>query len=435
MTDRDKPAAAPLTDQQVREMVRVNAGTMSRIACGYLVHGPLDLRHLRTAFATVVSQHSALRTAVVCADDADFQLVLPQIEPPLFELDGLPPEVTVRGMVDYVEERIGRNQIRLNHGPMWWVCVVRLAPSSHVLVGMTSRLVMDFASIAMMFRCVLSSYLLQGRFTQPTPPAQYLSYSIAQQAWREQARETWIDRWRQRVDLEMEVSSRGLFPAPPLGGRELATDMFEVPPELASRLRRLADQQGCDLLKVMTAALALAERAEQGRGEHRIVVSHPGRFGNEDRAIGAYQVNGLLAFRTSEGDDLPAALNKVMEAWRFLEQNLGTGVESLLEGLVERRGGPVPIPFRMSLHHGEPPPAPEVPRGSNLTIDILPNLAERMAPLDPYAEGSILFVIGGERDAIMLSWWDDSAIAPFFAGLADRFAEILQSGLSARPAL
>jgi hypothetical protein len=431
MISETKPVPVALTEQQARELAGAHAGTMSRIACGYLVEGPLVMAHLRTAMETVISQHSALRTVVVSKEGVEMQLVLPQAESPLFEVPGPPPEVSVMGMVKFIEEHIGKDRIRINHAPMWWVAVVRLAPTSHVLVGVCSRLVMDFTSLAVMFRSLLSTYLLQGRVAQPTPRAQYLSFSLAQDEWRKHERQDWVDRWMQRVDFDRVVSSRGMFPGRAAPGRPAATDMFELPPETMVLARRCAQQHRCELVQVLVAALCRAEREVMGVDEHRFVMSHPGREASEDRAIGAYQLNGLIALGSTEDDDLKALLDKTVAAWAFMGRNRGIGLESLLESLIERRGGPVPIPFRVSIHVGEPPPPPELPANSTLRIDFLPNLAERVAPLDPHAEGSVMFVLGGQRDSVMLSWWEAGSNAAYFENLWDTYTRTLARMLGA----
>ena len=427
-----EPTIAPLTEQQVRELAQIrSAGSMMRIACGYLIDGPLDIGHLRTAVATVTRQHTALRTAVVSTEKADAQVVLPEVEPPLLELAGRPRELSVMGMLQFVEQQAGRDLIRLNHGPMWWVAAVRLGPTSHVLVGACSKLVMDFVSIAVMFRWVLSSYLLQGRVAAPTPTTQYLSYAQQQDRWRRSAFDDWLRAWQERVDFLAVVSTRGSFPERKGRPGAHATDMFELPAEAMARARELARERRCELLQVLAAVLACVERDHAGCREHRLIYNCPGRAPNEDRAIGSYQLNGLVAFTSHDSDDFDAVLDKLLQAWNHMTANLGVGVEALMEALAERsESKSIPIPFRWSLHAGEPPPPPEIPPRSNLKIDFLPNLADREAPLDPYTEGSAMFVTGISRDSMMLSWWEDDASAAFYEGLWQTFPCALSRLLS-----
>jgi hypothetical protein len=429
MTQQTEPVVAPLTEQQVRELALINRGFMSRVACGYLVEGPLDIIRLRHAVATVVARHTALRTAIFSNKSVDMQLVLPRVDAPLFELEGLPAALSVADVLSWVDERIGTDRIRLNQAPMWWVAVVRLSATSHVLLGVCSRLVMDFVSIAILFRSALTVYLLQHLLEQRSVPTQYLAYSLDQAQWRANHYDAWLDQWSQRVDFTSEVSTRGQFPASDRAAEPSSTDMFELTPAALVGARELAERRDCPLLHVLVAALALAERDVLSVCEHRFVTSDSGRSFADDRSIGAFQLNGLVAFQTSGEGAAGSLVAVVRDAWHFMEAQRGIGLEGLLEGLVRRNAGPVPIPFRISVQLGEPAPAPELPVDSKLIIRFLPNLAERRAPLDAYCEGSAVFVLGQERGAVMLSWWDAGA-AGFFRDLWQSFPRALAALLA-----
>lgn len=410
-----------MTEQQVRELVRAQQGNHSRISAGYIIEGSLDIALLRKSIAEVMRRHGALRTAVISNDQADVQLVMRHVEPPLYVLSGEPTELSVAGVRRFVEARLGKNLIRLNHAPMWYVSVVKLSPERHAIIGICSRMMFDFNSVAIMFRSVLTAYESRGALLGSARPAQYREFSLAQDTWRRRDLAAWIDTWLGRVDFGKKVSSRGDFPLRAQQPEQLMSDMFEISRSDMNTCRALAHRRGCDVLLILIAALALTDRIETDALEHRFAMAQHGRKADEDRAIGAYQLNGLLAFDLEEGDGLNESLNKVLSAREFMIENRGIGLESLLEGLLPRMGGALPIPFRISVHFGEPAAPIELSQGSSISIDYMQNLQDRIAPLDQHTEGSVMFVQGDEVDVVLVSWWDSVSNAPFYAGLWEKF--------------
>lgn len=426
----NEPYIAPLTEQQARELARANSSGMARVAAGYLVDGFLDVKRLKMAIQAVTNEHAALRTAVISNEQADFQLVFPWVEAPLYELEGRPAEQTVLGVLNFIERHLGKDCIRLNKAPMWFLCVVRIAPGRHIVLGLCSRMVMDYQAIAVMFRHVLSRYLNLPAH----PTTQYDDYANLQDTWRRDQRTEWLNTWMQRVDFNLPVSARGRFPRSDTNTSAIAHDTFSLPHKAMAVIREFAKRNGHELVQVLTAVLAMVDQEESGNREHRFVIAQTGLDGIDSRAIGAYQLNCLIAFTLDEKSAFEVALSRAMEAWEFEAANQGTGVESLIEGLLEPHGGSVLIPFRISLHIGVPPPPPELPAGLPLDIQFLPNPVERTAPLDTHTEGSVMFVFGHEIDAILVSWWDEGPRASFYSSLWTTFGarlEKLASTLSA----
>lgn len=420
------PIILPVTEQQARELAVLRHGPLRRIAQGYLIDGPLNVDHLRRAMSTVIAQHTALRTAVITNGEVYAQVVLPEVETPLFELAGAPRELTVTGLLNFVDNQLGAELIRLNHAPLWWLALARTGPNSHVLVGACSRLVVDFVSISVMFRWFLSSYLRQGRMASPTVRSQYLNYSRAQDQWRKARLKSWVDTWDRHVDFRTTVSSRGTFPNPERPTEEHMTDMFELPEETMTRAREVARRHGCEVMHVMVAALLCLEREATGNAVHRILYSCNGRTAAEERAIGAYQVNGLVALETATTDSLETVLSRLLCAWNFMKENLGIGIESLLDELAARSyPKTIPVPFRISVHAGGPPQRLEIPAGPSVKIHILPGLDAPAAPLDSYTQVSVMFVSGRDRDAVMLSWWRGDPEESFFSGLWQSYPQTL----------
>jgi hypothetical protein len=420
-TNQERALVLPITDQQLRELARVKNGGLGRIALAHILEGPFDADRFRAAVETVVKRHSALRTAVISDEDFDLQLVVPQIELPIFEIEGPPPEESLQSVVSFVEEKIGKDKIQLNHAPMWYICLISLTPQRRIIVGACSRMIMDFQSIAVMFWSILSAYLADKGSSGKSIP-QYHDYCMSQLDWRKVQRAAWVETWLKRVDFSRRVSSRGMFPSSTKARGNAMSDMFQIDPASMVAVRGCARLWECDVLTVLIAALALLERSgTKETSEHRFVMADAGRAEDQDQAIGAFQINGLLAFQLAAGDGLAEAVRKAKDAISFFEANKGPGLESLLRELVKQRGGPIPIPYRTSIHTGEPPTPEIVCPGLPFRVTALTNSGDRTAPLDPHSEGSVMFIYGTGVDCAMVSWWDDAGSKEFYATLRSSF--------------
>ena len=64
-----------------------------------------------------MAQHTALRTAVITNDKVDAQVDLSKVETPLYELAGTPPELSVMGLLRFVDDQLDRELIRVNLNP------------------------------------------------------------------------------------------------------------------------------------------------------------------------------------------------------------------------------------------------------------------------------------------------------------------------------
>jgi non-ribosomal peptide synthetase component F/acyl carrier protein len=322
---RRERGEAPLSFSQQRLwfMDQLEPGNpFYNISSAVRLSGRLDLPVLRQALGEVIRRHEVLRTIFVPRDGGAVQVILPPAPPslPAFDLSALPAaarDAEVRKLVSQAALRA----FDLARGPLLECRIVHLGEMEHVLTLSMHHIVSDGWSSGILVRELVTFYesFLRG---EPSPlpelPIQYADFSVWQQQWlRGEVYDDQISYW-----LKQLAGAPGLIqlstdhPRPPVQSFRGDRYEFELPSELAERLRHLGRSEDCTLF--MTLLAGFQTLLHHYSGDEDILVGAPISYRNwaEIEGLIGFFVNTLVYRTGFSGDptfrELLARVRKVV---------------------------------------------------------------------------------------------------------------------------
>ncbi|WP_328718081.1 amino acid adenylation domain-containing protein [Streptomyces sp. NBC_00247] len=265
------------------------------------VRGVLDVAALEAALTTMVARHEILRTRYVPSDGEPGQIVDPPapVVAAVHDLRHVADPAERRSAATRFAQAEARRPFDLATGAVLRAHVVRLADDEAFLLLMVHHIAADGWSEGVMARELREGYLAsvsgRGRDTLPELPVQYADFAVWQrERLTGEVLEAQLGYWRDRLTgsepLELPTDHRR--PAGPPGGG--STVAFEVPAEVAARLRATATRSGASLYMVLLAVfqVLLAKYSRQDD----IVVGSPiaGRNRAETEDLIGFFVNTLV---------------------------------------------------------------------------------------------------------------------------------------------
>ncbi|MFD8736553.1 amino acid adenylation domain-containing protein, partial [Streptomyces sp. NPDC059618] len=326
------------------------------------LEGELDTTVLARAVEDVVTRHESLRTLLVENEDGTpEQRILPaeEAEPPFRVI-----EVTADALDEAMRRSVGECFV-LDREPPLRTTVFRLSREEHVVMFVFHHVAADGASMAPFLRDLLAAYESRGRGSAPdwAPlPVQYKDYTLWQRQMLgdvgdpDSVAAGQLEHWRRELDgVPQPVHLPLDRPRTGSASHRGAEVLFELEPELLSRVQKLAARHGATPPMVAQAALAVLLHhlgagndltigsPIEGRGEEQLAdligffantwVLRVGLSGNpafgdllnqvRDRALGAYDNQDVpfeYLVELLEPDRTTAyqPLFQVMLAWQFV---------------------------------------------------------------------------------------------------------------------
>ncbi|GAB2781049.1 non-ribosomal peptide synthetase [Amycolatopsis magusensis] len=252
-----------------------------------LLRGDLDLGALRRALDTLVARHESLRTTFGAVDGRGVQYVH---EPGPVDL---PVE-------DFDEHALAREALRpfdLSTGPLLRARLFRSSAGEHVLLLAAHHIVTDGWSAGVLAAELDTCYAAFARGAEPELPAlpvQYADFAAWQREHLDSAEVTGLlDHWRDRLaglaPLELPTDR----PRPAVRTTDGRWQGFEVPAEVAGKLRALAGAQNGTLFMTLVAACQVLLAQWAGQEDVAVGTVTAGRDRAElDRLVGFF-VNTL----------------------------------------------------------------------------------------------------------------------------------------------
>jgi Condensation domain/TubC N-terminal docking domain len=177
--------------------------SMRTVAAAVRLHGQLDLEVLKQSASYLLGRHEALRTRIASVDGDPQQLVDAANEYPLAVVDLTSMRACTR---EKEASRIGADLISqgysVSEGPLFAVCLLKLAEREYELIVGLDHLIADGASLGILWRDLFSAYSklrLGADPGLPTIGAQFADSSI----WQHRMQRSWADShsdyWRERL--------------------------------------------------------------------------------------------------------------------------------------------------------------------------------------------------------------------------------------------
>lgn len=281
-----------------------NVGGMARL------RGELDVERFDAALQALILRHETLRTTFPSVDGVARQQVHPHSSV-LLELQDFSAlaDADRERQVQLLADAEAHKPFDLETGPLLRACLVRTALQEYYLVLTLHHIVTEGWAMDIFARELSALYeaLVDGRESPLVPlPVQYLDYSGWQRQWLESGeRQRQLDYWTAQLGREHPLLELPADRArPPVQSHRGELYRFDLPDELAARVRTFNAQHGLTLFMTMTAALAVLLYRYSGQTDLRIGAPVANRIRPESEGlIGAFlntqvlrcQLNGQMS--------------------------------------------------------------------------------------------------------------------------------------------
>lgn len=283
-------------------------------------HGEYSAAAMRKALNELVRRHEILRTEFSRSGAQPVQVILPDMELPLTELDlsSLPDQDREREWTRAVREQ-GRKPFDLSRAPLLRATVVHLSAHEHRLLLTIHHILTDEWSMELLHQELKQLY---DAFSNgwPSPlselPIQYSDFASWQREWlKGDVLESLTSYWKEELAgapsiLELPTDK----PRPATQTFRGATETFHLPETLLDQLKTQARDQQATLFMILQAGfMALLHRYT---GQNDIVVGTPisGRtHGETQNLIGLFLNTVLLRAKFNDRQNFLSLVQQVRE--------------------------------------------------------------------------------------------------------------------------
>ncbi|MFF2922142.1 amino acid adenylation domain-containing protein [Streptomyces celluloflavus] len=263
------------------------------------LRGVLDLAALSGALTGIVARHDTLRTTFGSREGHAEQTVHPPVRTPLPLVDLSAADDDER------DDALGtlllheaRCPFDLRGGPVLRAQLIRLAADDHVLVLAMHHIVTDGWSMGVLTGELTAHYAatLRGEpAALPELPVRYRDVAAWQRDQLTSARlREGLDHWRRELAGLVPLDLPTTRQRPPVRTSAGALHSFEIPPEVAARLRELGREHGATLFMTLVAAVQLLLSRWSGRRDLAVGTAAAGRGRTETENLIGFFVNNLV---------------------------------------------------------------------------------------------------------------------------------------------
>lgn len=279
---------------------RISPGTAaSNVAVRFSLRGLLRPGLLEEALRQICQRHEVLRTRFVCKGGEVRQIVEPQAQFRLGQVDlrSLSP-VQRTEEVDRLSDEEAKRGFDLEAGPLFRGELLRLTEEESVLLLTVHHIVSDGWSVGIITTELGELYeaLLEGRdSTLPELPIQYADYACWQEGWLQGEKlEENLEQLKQKLDGFEPLAIPTDFERPPAPVSKGEIRSILLPRELTDRLKQLSDRQGCTLFVTMLTALMVLLGVESNQNDLTIRTQSAGRDQLELEGLIGWFVNSVV---------------------------------------------------------------------------------------------------------------------------------------------
>ncbi|MFB9839678.1 condensation domain-containing protein, partial [Actinoallomurus acaciae] len=403
--------------------------------------GSLDPGALARALTEIVRRHEIYRTTFGAGPDGPRQVVHPPftVEPAVDDLRGTPdPGAAAR---DVIRDAVA-TVIPVDRLPLVRWRLLRLADDRHVLLHVEHHLVHDgwaFNNFVGELCALYRADVTGGPAPLPEPEVQFADFAVWQRSWMDgPAADRQLAHWRKELDGVPEFL--GLpTDRPRTATRRFTGDAprFEVPAELADRMRDLARRERVTLFTAMFAAFAVLLCHWSGQDDFCVGSGIAGRRRRQTERLFGMLVNTVALRADLRGD--PAfreLLGRARSVVLGAQANQDVPFDRVVAAMRPARvPGRQPLCQVMFAFHDAPMRTLTMP---GLQVEVTPAIANRTAKFDlnviaiPRVEQSVGQAGEDDRDpsgAIELIWEYDGDLfdAETIARAADRYQRLLRA--------
>ena len=260
---RDEESVFPLSFGQQRlwflNQFGVDAAAYNLLSAVRLT-GQLNIAALEQALNEVVRRHEILRTLFELQDGAPVQIIKPNFDIPLIQVDLKNISTEQQALeIQKLGDEEAHYQFDLATGPLLRAILLQLDSNNFVMFLNMHHIISDGWSTGMLIRELITLYqAFSNNKTSPLPdlPIQYADFSVWQRDWlQSEMLNTHLDYWQQQLSgspaiLELPTD----WPRPPVQTYQGVTQSLNLPESLTQSLKKLGKQEGTTLFVTLLAA-------------------------------------------------------------------------------------------------------------------------------------------------------------------------------------
>ena len=394
--------------------------------------GALDIELLIRGIEALVQRHESLRTTFELRDDRCVRVIAPSLSlsVPIIDLAGL-GEIDRNAEVQRLAADNARRSFDLQRGPLLRISMLRLAPSSHVMLFTIHHIVFDGWSLGVFWHELAELYRAYSTHTSPAlrPLAvDYADFATWQRAWLSgPVLEEQVAYWKRQLAgmpslLELPTDR----PRQPVQRFKGKTRWFELSAELTAALE--AQNRDASVTLFMTLLAAFQVLLHRYSRQDDVAVGSPVANRNREETEGliGFFVNTLVLRADLSGDPtFRELLTRVREMafGAFAHQDLPLG--KLLEEINPERNLSYTPLFQVLLVFQNAHTADGIPgvEQKYLTVDTGTSKLDLTLAIFPRGDGGLDAMFEYSTDL-----FDDETIARMIG----HFEQLLES-IVARP--
>lgn len=272
------------------------------------LRGEYRARALEQAMRELIHRHETLRTVFTQTDGRVMQVVLPEAELVLSELDlsSLSERERELEWVCIVREN-GRKHFDLSRAPLFRVAVVHDSPEQHRVLLTIHHVIADEWSMELIHEEIGRLYDAFSRgHLPPVPelPIQYTDYAVWQREWLQGAvLKQQADYWKRELEGAPHAITLPIDkPRPRMPTFRGATEFFEVPRQVIDRVHALGRQEQATPFMVLEAAFGALMHRYTGQDDILVGTPISGRTQSETQQLIGCFLNTIV-LRAQFSDD------------------------------------------------------------------------------------------------------------------------------------
>jgi amino acid adenylation domain-containing protein len=281
-------------------------------------HGAYNAEGMRRTIKELMRRHETLRTAFSFDGGQPMQVIVPDLDLPLVELDLSPlPEAERQREWTRLVHEVGRKPFDLSQAPLLRAAMVHLSAHEHRLLLTIHHILTDEWSMEIFHQEIKRLYdAFSAGWPSPLPelPIQYSDFASWQRDWlKGDVLDGLTSYWKKELAgapsiLELPTDK----PRPATQSFRGATETFQLPAKLLDELKTLGREQQSTLFMILEAAfMALLHRYT---GQDDIVVGTPisGRtHGETQNLVGLFLNTVLLRAKFSRRESFLSLVQQV----------------------------------------------------------------------------------------------------------------------------
>ncbi|GGR90228.1 pyoverdine synthetase D [Streptomyces aureoverticillatus] len=345
--DRQRPLPLSFGQQRLWFLDRLSPGSPEYLVPWTVrLRGALRVDDLEAAWLDVVARNEILRTRYALEGHEPVQVVGGESETDfaVVDLADRPADEREKLALAFADDQ-ARSPFRLDTDLPARLRVVRLATDDHLLVLVMHHIACDGWSLDLVAEQLTTAYRRRvdpdaaGNTEGPRPQVQYADFA----AWqRDRLSGAELDRqlgyWREELAGLTAVELPTDRPRPHVRDHSGATLRFELPADLAERVRLLARQQETTVFTVLLTAFQVLLFRHTGQRDIAVGTPVAGRERPELADLVGFLINTVVLRNRWEGD--PSFLDLLASARRAVGQALAhqdVPFEQLVEELAPER--------------------------------------------------------------------------------------------------